>query len=68
LRNRPDGGLPVDVLKDKWLDACTVLVTVTYGPKIDDLPIAQALRRGCFYVGARHHSFRSSTWIGVRLF
>jgi len=25
---------------------------VTHDPKIDDFPIAEALRRGCFYVGA----------------
>ncbi|MBW9070153.1 XdhC family protein [Agrobacterium pusense] len=43
---------PVDVLKDKQLDAYTALVAVTHDPKIDDFPIAEALRRGCFYVGA----------------
>ncbi|OED00754.1 XdhC family protein [Rhizobium sp. YK2] len=43
---------PVDVLKDKPLDAYTALVAVTHDPKIDDFPIAEALRRGCFYVGA----------------
>ncbi|MGO4351029.1 XdhC family protein [Rhizobium sp. RAF36] len=43
---------PVDVLKDKPLDPYTALVAVTHDPKIDDFPIAEALRRGCFYVGA----------------
>ena len=43
---------PIDVLKDKPLDAYTALVAVTHDPKIDDFPIAEALRRGCFYVGA----------------
>jgi len=43
---------PVDVLRDKPLDAYTALVAVTHDPKIDDFPIAEALRRGCFYVGA----------------
>lgn len=43
---------PVDVLKAKPLDASTALVAPTHDPKIDDSPIAEALRRGCFYVGA----------------
>lgn len=43
---------PIDVLKDKLLDAYTALVAVTHDPKIDDFPIAEALRCGCFYVGA----------------
>ncbi|WP_025591252.1 XdhC family protein [Agrobacterium tumefaciens] len=43
---------PVDVLEEKPLDAYTALVAVTHDPKIDDFPIAEALRRGCFYVGA----------------
>ncbi|MDR7147274.1 XdhC family protein [Rhizobium sp. BE258] len=43
---------PIDVLKDKPLDAYTALVAVTHDPKIDDFPIAEALRCGCFYVGA----------------
>lgn len=43
---------PSDALKDKPLDAYTALVAVTHDPKIDDFPIAEALRRGCFYVGA----------------
>ncbi|MBB4321218.1 xanthine dehydrogenase accessory factor [Agrobacterium tumefaciens] len=43
---------PSDALKEKPLDAYTALVAVTHDPKIDDFPIAEALRRGCFYVGA----------------
>ncbi|MBB3453038.1 xanthine dehydrogenase accessory factor [Rhizobium sp. BK313] len=43
---------PVDVLKERPLDAYTALVAVTHDPKIDDFPIAEALKVGCFYVGA----------------
>jgi xanthine dehydrogenase accessory factor len=43
---------PEDVLKAGPLDAYTALVAVTHDPKIDDYPIAEALRTGCFYVGA----------------
>jgi xanthine dehydrogenase accessory factor len=43
---------PEDVLKERPLDAYTALVAVTHDPKIDDFPIADALRTGCFYVGA----------------
>ena len=43
---------PEDVLKDRPLDAYTALVAVTHDPKIDDFPLMQALRTGCFYVGA----------------
>lgn len=43
---------PEDVLKERPLDAYTALVAVTHDPKIDDFPIAEALRSGCFYVGA----------------
>ncbi|MDR6100146.1 xanthine dehydrogenase accessory factor [Agrobacterium larrymoorei] len=43
---------PSDALKDKPLDAYTALVAVTHDPKIDDFPIAEALRGGCFYIGA----------------
>jgi xanthine dehydrogenase accessory factor len=43
---------PEDVLKEEPLDAYTALVAVTHDPKIDDFPIAEALRTGCFYVGA----------------
>ncbi len=39
-------------LKVGPLDAYTALVAVTHDPKIDDFPIIEALRTGCFYVGA----------------
>ena len=40
---------PQDVLH---VDAYTGLVAVSHVPDIDDFPLAQALRTGCFYVGA----------------
>ena len=43
---------PEDVLKTQPLDRYTALAAVTHDPKIDDFPIAEALRTGCFYVGA----------------
>lgn len=43
---------PEDVLTARPLDAYSALVAVTHDPKIDDFPIADALRKGCFYVGA----------------
>ena len=43
---------PADALKERPLDSYMALVAVTHDPKIDDEPIAQALRTGCFYVGA----------------
>ena len=43
---------PEDFLNARPLDPYTALVAVTHDPKIDDLPLAQALRSGCFYVGA----------------
>lgn len=43
---------PEDALKGRPLDAYTALVAVTHDPKIDDFPIIEALRTGCFYVGA----------------
>ena len=43
---------PEDVLTAEPLDAYTALVAVTHDPRIDDYPIAAALRAGCFYVGA----------------
>ncbi len=47
---RPDW--PEDVLKTFPLDAHTALAAVTHDPKIDDYPLSQALKAGCFYVGA----------------
>ena len=43
---------PEDVLGARPLDAYTALAAVTHDPKIDDFALAEALRRGCFYVGA----------------
>lgn len=43
---------PEEALKLRPLDAYTALVAVTHDPKIDDFPLAEALRAGCFYVGA----------------
>ncbi len=43
---------PSDALKDCPLDAFTALVAVTHDPKIDDMPLSEALKTGCFYVGA----------------
>ncbi len=43
---------PQDVLKSGGLDAFTAVAAVTHDPKIDDWPLAQALRSNCFYVGA----------------
>lgn len=34
------------------LDPYTALAAITHDPKIDDVPIAEALKAGCFYVGA----------------
>lgn len=43
---------PEDVLKGRPLDAYTALAAVTHDPKIDDFALSEALRVGCFYVGA----------------
>lgn len=52
---------PAQVLKPDWpqdalatapLDAYTAVAAVTHDPKIDDYPLIEALRAGCFYVGA----------------
>jgi xanthine dehydrogenase accessory factor len=43
---------PEDVLRNRPLDPYTALVAVTHDPKIDDHPLIEALRVGCFYVGA----------------
>lgn len=43
---------PEDVLMSEPLDPYTALVAVTHDPKIDDFPLAEALKVGCFYVGA----------------
>ena len=43
---------PDEVLKEYPLDAYCALAAVTHDPKIDDFPIAEALRQNCFYIGA----------------
>ncbi|QDG74663.1 XdhC family protein [Labrenzia sp. PHM005] len=43
---------PEDVLKDRPLDPYTAVAAVTHDPKIDDFPLMEALKTGCFYVGA----------------
>ena len=43
---------PEEVLKDAPLDAFTAVAAVTHDPKIDDFPLMEALKTGCFYVGA----------------
>lgn len=43
---------PQDELAKRPLDAFTALVAVTHDPKIDDFPLVDALKTGCFYVGA----------------
>jgi len=43
---------PEDVLADRPLDPYCALAAVTHDPKIDDFPIAEALRKECFYTGA----------------
>jgi xanthine dehydrogenase accessory factor len=47
LAEWPDVALP-----KVRLDPFTALAALTHDPKIDDEPIAAALRAGCFYVGA----------------
>lgn len=42
-------GWPQDVLE---VDAYTALVALSHVPDIDDFPVAEALKAGCFYVGA----------------
>ncbi|WP_153770419.1 XdhC family protein [Labrenzia sp. CE80] len=43
---------PEDVLKNAPLDPYTAVAAVTHDPKIDDSPLIEALKSGCFYVGA----------------
>jgi len=40
------------VLKDRPLDSYCALVAVTHDPKIDDGPLIEAVKAGCFYIGA----------------
>ncbi|HEX2018209.1 MAG TPA: XdhC family protein [Aurantimonas sp.] len=43
---------PQDVLAARPLDPYTALCAITHDPKIDDFPLIEALKVGCFYVGA----------------
>jgi xanthine dehydrogenase accessory factor len=43
---------PEDVLKAEPLDAYTAVAALTHDPKIDDVPLSEALKANCFYVGA----------------
>ncbi|SDR23610.1 XdhC family protein [Pseudovibrio sp. Tun.PSC04-5.I4] len=43
---------PGDVMEQLKLDPFTAVAAVTHDPKIDDLPLMEALKAGCFYVGA----------------
>lgn len=43
---------PEDILPTRPLDRHTAVVALSHDPKIDDFALAEALRTGCFYVGA----------------
>lgn len=43
---------PETVFRDRPLDAWCAVAALTHDPKIDDFPLVEALRAGCFYVGA----------------
>ncbi|MBN9136137.1 MAG: XdhC family protein [Phyllobacterium sp.] len=43
---------PQDALKGRPLDAYTAVAVVTHDPKIDDYALEQAVKAGCFYIGA----------------
>jgi xanthine dehydrogenase accessory factor len=43
---------PEDVLRERPFDSYTAVAALTHDPKIDDFPLSQALKAGCFYVGA----------------
>jgi xanthine dehydrogenase accessory factor len=66
LAEWPDTALP-----KVSLDPFTALAALTHDPKIDDEPIAAALRAGCFYVGAlgsrKTHSKRLDRLRGLGL-
>lgn len=43
---------PVDAFLTDPLDRYTALIALTHDPKIDDFPLTEAMRIGCFYIGA----------------
>ncbi|MDB5697296.1 MAG: XdhC/CoxI family protein [Alphaproteobacteria bacterium] len=55
---------PADAFEDQPLDPFTALVALTHDPKFDDFAIGEAIRAGCFYVGAlgsrKTHAKRSA--------
>jgi xanthine dehydrogenase accessory factor len=66
LAEWPDVALP-----QIGLDPFTALAALTHDPKIDDQPIVEALKSGCFYVGAlgsrKTHATRLERLRGVGL-
>lgn len=60
---------PEDVLSRTPFDAWTAVAALTHDPKIDDLPLQQALAAGCFYVGAlgsrKTHAKRVERLLGI---
>ncbi|MER0237870.1 XdhC family protein [Fulvimarina sp. MAC8] len=47
-----DAEWPDVVLKQRPLDPYTAVALITHDPKIDDGPLIEALKTGCFYIGA----------------
>lgn len=43
---------PFDAFLTDPLDRYTALIALTHDPKIDDFPLTEAMRIGCFYIGA----------------
>ncbi|MCQ0988300.1 XdhC family protein [Jiella marina] len=43
---------PDVVLKERPFDPYTAVCVITHDPKIDDGPLIEALKTGCFYIGA----------------
>lgn len=43
---------PAEALARRPVDAYTAVAAVSHDPTLDDLPIIEALKAGCFYVGA----------------
>ncbi len=62
---------PQDVMAQLKLDPFTAVVAVTHDPKIDDVPLMEALKTGCFYVGAlgsrKTHAKRCERFVAAGL-
>ncbi|WJH40101.1 XdhC family protein [Aliirhizobium terrae] len=60
---------PEDVLKSEPFDAYTAVAAFTHDPNIDDIPLSEALKANCFYVGAlgsrKTHAKRVERLIGM---